>query len=180
MVAVGDRALADIPLQKPLAAGDRPVEIGGGDARLPGDHQREREHEPGLVHAAVAVEIALGAGEGVAPGADAALAAGDVEGQPLEARLHRLVAGGEHILGQEERLVGVAPGDVAAGPVLGDRGGILLHQRQVLLVAAGEQRQAHSRSSGIEIRIWPRPSRKPRSAIAAEPAARIASDFGQS
>jgi hypothetical protein len=110
MIAVGNGALVDVVTQEPCRLVDRLVDSGIIHARLAGKHQREGNREPRLVHATIAIQVAVRPGELVTPRAHHALCQRRFLRSAFELRQDRLVAGGQDILGQEQAPITVKLG----------------------------------------------------------------------
>ena len=74
VVAIGDRALADVEAQKFRATLDGEIDIRIFQACLPCHDQRDCQGYAGSVHHAVTKKSSIGFGESMAPRADVALA----------------------------------------------------------------------------------------------------------
>ena len=141
VVAVGHRAFANIPAEEPRGLRDGVVEIGVLHPGFPRHHHADGQRQAGRIHRAVAIEIAAIRRETVAPGADTALAVRSFEGEPGQPRHDRRVAGGHHILRAEHHEVAVIPGEIAVRGELRRPLSLAFHQRQVVPVSAGQQRE---------------------------------------
>ena len=81
MVAVGNRAFADVKAQQLGTALNRQIQGRVFHARLASHHQRNRQRQTGGVHHPVAAETAVGPSEPVAPRTDRALTMSSFERQ---------------------------------------------------------------------------------------------------
>ena len=141
MVAVGNRAFADVESQQAGAEFDGAGHLRVFHARLAGQHQRNGQRHSRRVHHPVAAESAVGYREPMAPRADRALTLGGFQRETPQARHDRLVAGRQHILGEQHHDVAVVPGLHRVGRVARRPLGFLLDQREVGGIAAGQQRE---------------------------------------
>ena len=118
MVSVGDRALVDVETHQAYAAFDGEVHGRILHARLPCQHQRDREGYARGVHHAVAVEASVGLGELVPPRAYGALAAGGLQCEAFQPRHERGITGCQLVLRQQQHDVAEIPCCHVVGLVL--------------------------------------------------------------
>ena len=115
VVAIGNRTLADVKAQQFRTAFNGEIHRRFFHAGFAGQHQRNGQRHSRRVHHPIAAESPIGSRETVTPGAHRALAAGRFQCESPQTLHDRLVAGRQHILGEEHCDVAVVPGLHGAG-----------------------------------------------------------------
>ena len=141
MVSVGDRALVDVETHQACAAFDGEVHGRILHARLPCQHQGDREGHARGVHHAVAVKASVGPGELVPPRAYGALAAGRFQCEAFQPRHERCITRCQLVLRQQQHDVAEIPCRHVVGLVLRSPRDLPPDQRKMVGVAAGQQRE---------------------------------------
>ncbi len=146
MVAVRNRALADVKPQQFGAAFDGLANLRVLHARGARHHQRGGERHAWRVHHAVADEASVRPGELVPPRADNALAIRGFQRKPAQARHHRFVTGGQFVFGQQHDDIAVIPSGHRFVGIPRCPLRFPFHQREIGGIAAGEQCQRVERT----------------------------------
>ena len=154
VVTVGDGTLARVEPQQPGTPFDGGSHLGILHPRFPCQHQPDGQYQPGRVHHAIPTQAPVRDGEPVAPGSDRTLPRGGFHREPLQARQHRLVAGRQRVLGEEQHAVAVVPALHPLVCIVGCPLGFSLHKRDVLGVPACQHRERVQRPrNGVHLGV---------------------------